>query len=326
ELGLSQAEVSFVVPYLLDAKTKIKRLCAIGLGYLSLDRQTMTLSGGEAQRVRLSGALDSEMTGIIYIMDEPTIGLHPQDTRGMISILKKLRDKGNAVIVIEHDRDVMEAADFMVDMGPGAGRYGGNIIGTGTFEAIKKQVNSVTGGFFSRVSGQGKRVVRPSDGGVIVVENACRFNLKQINVSFLTGCLTCVTGVSGSGKSTLIFEVLAKGGSDVEQVTGLSVFDRIVTVEQAQITRMRRSNVATYSEVYGGIRKIFGGLPESKEKGLTVKDFSFNSKGGRCENCEGLGSIVSNMLFFEDLEVVCPVCGGKQFNDVVLSVRYKGLN
>lgn len=317
-----------VQPYLLDLKTKIHRIVNVGLGYLSLDRQTMTLSGGEAQRIKLAATLDSSLTGIIYIMDEPTIGLHPKDTAGIIRILQALRDLGNTVIIIEHDPDIMQAADYIVDIGPGSGKHGGEIIGQGTLNELKKQAASVTGSYLKRKT-ENRRGRRRGTGGLIQVKNANLYNLKNINVDFPVGCLTSVTGVSGSGKSTLVFEVLAKAGTnnnnnDCNQVAGTETFDRIVAVEQSPLTRMKRSNVATFSGVYSGIRNIFGGLEGAKAQGLTAKHFSFNSKGGRCENCEGLGFVLSNMLFFGDLEVTCPVCGGKQFDDAVLSVKYKG--
>ncbi|HWR62406.1 MAG TPA: excinuclease ABC subunit UvrA [Clostridia bacterium] len=323
---LADTERRLVESYLLDLRTKIQRLVNVGLGYLSLDRQTITLSGGELQRVKLAAALDSDLTGIIYIMDEPTIGLHPKDTEGMTAILKKLRDMGNTVIVIEHDSDIMAQADYIVDIGPGSGKHGGEIIGTGTLEEIKKQETSVTGTYLKKKQ-QERKEFRKGTGDVIEVKNANLYNLKNIDVRFPVGCLVSVTGVSGSGKSTLVFEVLAAAGTKQAScniVSGTEGFDRIVTIEQSAITRMKRSNVATYSEVYAEIRKIFGGLKEARDKGLSAKHFSFNTPGGRCENCEGLGYVTSNMLFFANIEVTCPVCGGKQFNDEVLSVKYKG--
>jgi excinuclease ABC subunit A len=314
-------------PYLLDLRTKIQRIVNVGLSYLSLDRQTMTLSGGESQRIKLAATLDSSLTGIIYIMDEPTIGLHPKDTAGIINILKELRDMGNTVIVIEHDIDVMQEADYIVDIGPGSGKYGGEIIGKGSLEELKKQDTSVTGSYLNRKI-QSRKEFRKGTGGIIEVKNANLYNLKNINVRFPEGCLISVTGVSGSGKSTLVFEVLAKANiknhSSCNKVAGTEVFDQIVTVEQSPLTRMKRSNVATYSGVYSEIRNIFGGLKDAKDKGVSSKHFSFNTKGGRCENCEGLGYITNNMLFFKDVEVTCPVCNGNQFNDVVLSIKYKG--
>lgn len=324
---VSHTDKLMVESYLLDLRTKIQRVINVGLGYLSLDRQTMTLSGGEAQRIKLAATLDSNLTGIIYIMDEPTIGLHPKDTAGIINILKQLRDLGNTVIVIEHDTDVMEQADYIIDIGPGSGKYGGEVIGKGTLEELKMQDTSVTGAYLNRKE-QNHREFRKGTGEFVEIKNANLYNLKNINAKIPVGCLTSVTGVSGSGKSTLIFEVLsksnAKNETDSNKVSGTEGFDQIVTVDQSSITRMKRSNVATYSGGYSEIRKIFSALTDAKDKGLNAKHFSFNSKGGRCENCEGLGYVTSNMLFFENVEVLCPVCGGNQFNDTVLSVKYKG--
>jgi len=325
---LSNAERSLVESYLLDLKTKIHRLVNVGLGYLSLDRQMITLSGGELQRVKLAAALDSDLTGIIYIMDEPTIGLHPQDTIGMMQILTKLRDMGNTVIVIEHDPDVMAQADYIVDIGPGSGKHGGRVIGAGTLEEIMGQETSVTGTYL-RKDKQDEWQFRAGSQDVIEVNKANLHNLKSVDVRFPVGCLVAVTGVSGSGKSTLVFDVLGAGKSARSNsfvVRGMELFDQVITIEQSAITRMKRSNVATYSEVYAEIRKIFGGLEEARANGLSARDFSFNTPGGRCENCEGLGYVTSNMLFFQDIEVTCPVCGGKQFNDEVLSIKYGGYN
>ncbi len=327
--SLGDVDGGLVESYIMDLQTKIQRIMNVGLGYLSLDRQTITLSGGELQRVKLSATLDSDLTGIIYILDEPTVGLHPKDTAGMVAILKKLRDLGNTVIVIEHDPDVMAEADYIVDIGPGSGKHGGKIIGTGTLEEIKREATSVTGTYLNQRK-KNRDKFRKGTGETIEIKNANLYNLKNIDVNFPVGCLTAVTGVSGSGKSTLVFEVLAaargKKQTDGNMVAGTEQFDQIVTIEQAAITRMKRSNVATYSEAYSEIRKIFGGLKEAKDKGLSAKHFSFNTTGGRCENCEGLGYVTSNMLFFKNLEVTCPVCGGKQFKDEVLSVKYKGYN
>ncbi len=323
---LNDTERRLIESYLLDLKTKIQRIVNVGLHYLSLDRQTITLSGGELQRIKLAAALDSDLTGVIYIMDEPTIGLHPKDTEGMIAILKKLRDMGNTVIVIEHDIDVMAQADYIVDIGPGSGKHGGEIIGSGALAEIMKQETSVTGTYFHKNKPSG-RSFRKGTGDLIEVRNANLYNLQNIGVRFPVGCLVSVTGVSGSGKSTLVFEVLAaKSQKSLTNnvVTGVEQFDQVVTIEQSAITRMKRSNVATYSEVYTEIRNIFGGQKEAKDKGLSAKHFSFNTPGGRCENCEGLGYVTSNMLFFANIEVPCPVCGGKQFNDEVLSVKYNG--
>ena len=366
--SLPESDHSLVEPYLLDLATKIRRIMHVGLGYLSLDRQTITLSGGESQRIKLAAALDSDLTGMIYIMDEPTIGLHPKDTEGMITILKKLRDAGNTVIVIEHDPDMMQAADYIVDIGPSSGKHGGEIIGTGTLDELKSQPSSVTGAYLLKQDemkrnelrqngmkqremrqqgiaqpvvvqpvivqpimvqpGRKRQVSRRASEDVIRVAHADLHNLQNIDVNFPIGCLNVVTGVSGSGKSTLVLDVIA-GAANAKPlshniVSGLAQFDRVVTIEQSAVTKMKRSNVATFSEAYAEIRKIYGDLPESREKGFSAKHFSFNTPGGRCENCEGLGYIVSNMLFFKDIEVTCPVCSGRQFSDEVLSVKYKG--
>ena len=325
--SLDDVQRPLVEVYLEDLRTKITRIINVGLEYLTMDRQAMTLSGGEAQRIKLAAVLDSELTGIIYVLDEPTAGLHPRDTAGLIRILKDLCGLGNTVIVIEHDTDIMEAADYVIDMGPGAGKYGGQIVGCGTLEQLKNQEESITGNYLRREA-EKCRNVRTGDGGSIKIEHASMFNLRDITVSIPTGKLVSVTGVSGSGKSTLIFEILAKypgqraGGSCC--ITGLEKFDSVITIEQSPLTRMKRSNVATFSGLYDKIRKIFGSLPEAKKKGFTAKEFSFNIKGGRCETCEGLGTVASNMLFFPDTEAVCPVCHGRRFRDEVLEIQFKG--
>ncbi|HMM69989.1 MAG TPA: excinuclease ABC subunit UvrA [Gudongella oleilytica] len=323
----SDREISLVEPYLLDLKTKINRINNVGLGYLSPDRQTMTLSGGEGQRIKLAATLDSTLTGVVYVMDEPTIGLHPRDTEGLIRILKDLRDLGNTVIVIEHDPDVMKEADFIADLGPGSGKHGGEVIGTGTLREIMENPKSVTGGWL-RSPRKIKTSFRVGTGERILVRDANLHNLKGLNVSFPVGCLTSVTGVSGSGKSTLVFDILAKGNKNEKygEVVGTEFFDNIITVEQSPLSRMRRSNAATYTGLYTEIRKLFGDLPEARKQGLEAKHFSFNTGSGRCETCEGLGFVTSNMLFFQDIEVVCPECGGKRFKDEILEVKYKGFN
>lgn len=326
EASLEKQHKEPVKAYLLDLRTKLTRVINVGLGYLTLDRQIVTLSGGEMQRLRLAAVLDSDLTGVIYILDEPTAGLHPKDTEGLMTILRRLRDLGNTVLVIEHDEDVMAGADYIIDIGPGAGIHGGEVVATGTLEEIKQQEASVTGKYLS-CPHLGKTTFRNATGSV-QISNADKFNLKAVHTAIPAGCLTAVTGPSGSGKSTLIFEVLAKGENHTQRnrVSGLEQFDRIIEIEQSAITRMKRSNVATYSEVYSEIRAVFAGTEAAKRVGLTAKHFSFNTPGGRCENCEGLGYVDNNMLFFRNTEVVCPVCNGKQFNEQVLSVKYKGLS
>ena len=324
--SLPKQHLELVKAYLLDMNTKLTRVINVGLGYLTVDRQIVTLSGGELQRIRLAAVLDSDLSGVIYILDEPTAGLHPKDTAGLITILRKLRDLGNSVLVIEHDMDVMAGADYIVDIGPGSGKYGGEVVATGTLEEIKLQEASVTGNYL-RSPHSGKTNFR-SAAGVVHIKDADKFNLKKISVDIPAGCLTAVTGPSGSGKSTLVFEVLAKNERHLpnNRVTGLELFDKVVEIEQSAITKMRRSNVATYSEAYSEIRTVYAKTDGAKSAGLTAKHFSFNTPGGRCENCEGLGYIESNMLFFANTEVVCPVCNGNQFDNSVLSVKYKGLS
>lgn len=323
--SLPQEHFYLVEAYLRDIETKLNRYVRVGLGYLSLDRQIITLSGGELQRLRLAAVLDSDLTNVIYILDEPTKGLHSKDTQGLISILQKLRDLENTVLVIEHDPEVMAAADYLVDVGPAAGKFGGEIVAAGTLEEIRENPDSATGEFL-RNPPEAKTKFRAGDGGKISIRNAGAFNLKNLDAEIPTGCLIAVTGPSGSGKSTLVFEVLAKEAESGQQehVSGLDAFSKVINVQQAEIAKTKRSNVATYSEVYTLIRKLFAKCEEAKKAHLTEKHFSFNTPGGRCENCQGLGYVSSNMLFFADIEVTCPVCKGNQFHEEVLAVTYKG--
>lgn len=326
EKSLDVESYSITKTFIQDLETKLTRIIKIGLGYLTLDRQVISLSGGEVQRLRLSALLDSALTGVLYIMDEPTVGLHPKDTLGLLNVLKKLRDLGNTVLVIEHDVDVMKHADYIIDMGPGAGKMGGAIVGEGNLQELMEQEASVTGKYLRE---EHKMVsdFRQGIGKKITVHHANVHNLKDITTSFPIGCLTAITGVSGSGKSSLVFDVLARGNDKIhegfEKVTGLQYFDQMITVGQSPLSRMKRSNIATYIEVFTEIRKLFSQLTVAKENKLTAKHFSFNTVGGRCENCQGLGYVSTNMLFFEDLEVICPVCHGKRFKKEILSVKYK---
>lgn len=307
--------------YLLDLKTKIQRIINAGLGYLTLDRQTITLSGGELQRIKLAAALDSELSGVIYILDEPTVGLHSKDTEGLIQILKKLRDMGNTVIVIEHDPDVMMAADQIIDIGPGAGRYGGEIVGQGTLNELVNQPSSITGSYYRNLKRSDIHYRSPQKW--FEIKNAHLNNLKHLDLKLPMNVLCAITGVSGSGKTTLIFDVLAKQ-QGCDEILGLDQFKQIISIEQAPLNRMKRSNIATYSGVYTEIRKCFA--EKAVNHGLTALHFSFNTAGGRCEYCQGLGTITSNLLFFKDVEIPCPHCHGKQFSDEVLRIKYKGLD
>lgn len=327
EKSLDEKNYMLVETFIQDLRTKLIRIDKIGLGYLTLDRQVITLSGGEAQRLRLAALLDSALTGVLYIMDEPTMGLHPKDTLGLVNVLKNLRDLGNTVLVIEHDIDVMKEADYIIDIGPKAGKLGGTVVGQGTLDELLHQEKSVTGKYLREPETLG-RTNRKGDGQVITVHHATVNNLKDVTVDFPIGCLTTVTGVSGSGKSSLVFEALAKGNNKMQHgfdsVTGLENFDQIILVGQSPLSRMKRSNTATYIDVFSPIRNLFAKLESAKDRKLTAKHFSFNTAGGRCENCQGLGYITTNMLFFPEMEVVCPVCDGRRFKQEILDVKYKG--
>ncbi|UHA73257.1 excinuclease ABC subunit UvrA [Paenibacillus sp. 481] len=314
-----------------DLPVRLKRVIDVGLGYLSLNRQAVSLSGGEAQRLRLASLLGSGLTGVLYILDEPTAGLHPRDTKGLIHVLKQLRDLGNTVLVIEHDVEVMRAADHIIDMGPGAGYLGGTVVGTGTLEQLMESPDSVTGAYLKAESLPAPaRRRRRGNGNVVTIHNAFARNLKHITASLPLGCLISVTGVSGSGKSTLLFDILAEGGTDEQQregcdrITGLNDIGNMITVDQSPIGRMQRSNIATYTDVFTLIRNLFASLPEAKHNKLTSKHFSFNTPGGRCESCQGLGVISLDMHFIPDLEVRCSACKGRRFQEEILRITYNG--
>ncbi|PPA71004.1 excinuclease ABC subunit UvrA [Jeotgalibacillus proteolyticus] len=325
---LPESSMLLVEDFLSELSVKVKRILHVGLGYLSLDRQTITLSGGEAQRLRLATILGSGLTGVLYVLDEPTAGLHPKDTQGLVTILKELRDLGNTVLVIEHDTDVMKEADHIIDMGPGAGNYGGTVVGQGSYTELQEQEASITGKYLKEAPPV-RQKRRKGNGKHLTVHNATRHNLQNVTVSFPLECFVAVTGVSGSGKSSLVFDLLAhytqKGRVEgCEKVSGFEEIENIITVNQSPLTRMQRSNVATYTDVFTLIRNVFASLPGAKNAGLKPKDFSFNTVGGRCEHCQGLGFVLTNMHFLPDLEVQCPVCRGKRFKDEVLAVEYKG--
>ncbi|MGX8850822.1 excinuclease ABC subunit UvrA [Amedibacillus sp. YH-ame10] len=324
---LEEDKYLIVEAYIQDIQTKIKRLIRIGLQYLCLDRMAMTLSGGEAQRLKLAASLDSEMTGMLYILDEPTIGLHTKDTQGILQVLKELRDRGNTLLVIEHDIDIIKEADHIVELGPGAGLHGGEIVISGTWDEIMHCEHSSLTQYIKQKPAYTMEPLKAK--GYLEIKNAYLHNLKNIDVKIPLGVFTCVTGVSGSGKSSLILQVLASSfqyPTGCDALIGKEAIDEVISIHQNEILRTRRSNIATYTGLYTHIRELYGTSEEAKKKNLQAKDFSFNVKGGRCETCEGLGYVISNMLFFEDIEVQCPSCHGQRFQSQVLSIQLKQKN
>ena len=309
----------------------------VGLGYLTLSRGAGTLSGGEAQRIRLATQIGSALMGVLYILDEPSIGLHQRDNAKLISTLKRMRDLGNTVIVVEHDEETMRAADWIVDVGPGAGAHGGQIVAEGTAEHICDNPASLTGQYLSgkkRIPVPAKRR-KPS--GWLTVRNAAENNLKHIDVKIPLGVLTCVTGVSGSGKSSLVNEILYKQlakklnrartkPGKFDSIEGLEKLDKIIMIDQSPIGRTPRSNPATYTGLFDMIRKLYAMSPEAKLRGFRENRFSFNVKGGRCEACMGDGMKKIEMHFLPDLYVPCDVCGGKRYNRETLEVTWQGKN
>ena len=336
-LELTDREKMIGEQILKEIKARLKFLLDVGLDYLSLSRSAGTLSGGEAQRIRLATQIGSGLMGVLYILDEPSIGLHQRDNDRLIETLKHLRDLGNTVIVVEHDTDTMYAADYIVDIGPGAGVNGGELVGEGTVEDLIKSPRSITGKY---LSGELKIKVpkeRRKPTGWIEVRGAKENNLKNINVKIPTGVMTCVTGVSGSGKSSLVNEILYKKLAHVlnrarthagahKEIKGIEQLDKIIDINQSPIGRTPRSNPATYTNVFGDIREVFASTNEAKVRGYKSGRFSFNVKGGRCEACSGDGIKKIEMHFLADIFVPCEVCKGKRYNRETLEVKYKGKN
>ena len=335
-LELSKKDAFIAEPILKELSKRLQFLIDVGLDYLTLSRPAGTLSGGEAQRIRLATQIGSGLTGVLYILDEPSIGLHQRDNSKLIDTLKKLKDMGNTVVVVEHDEDTMYAADEIIDIGPGAGVHGGNVMAQGNVEEIKNSPNSITGKYLSgriRIPIPEKR--RKSNGKSLEIKGATEHNLKNIDVKFPLGVFTCVTGVSGSGKSTLVNEILYKyaareinGSTEkpgkCKEVKGLKNIDKIINIDQSPIGRTPRSNPATYTGVFDLIRDIFAGTNEAKMRGYTKGRFSFNVSGGRCEACSGDGILKIEMHFLPDVYVPCEVCKGKRYNKETLEVKYKG--
>jgi len=338
ELKLSERDMMIANQILKEIRNRLGFLVDVGLDYLTLSRAASTLSGGEAQRIRLATQIGSGLVGVLYILDEPSIGLHQRDNEKLINSLKKMRDLGNTLIVVEHDEETMYAADHIIDLGPGAGSHGGYVIAQGTVEDIKRCSQSITGQYLSgRKSIPIPEERRKPNGKWLTVRGAAENNLKNIDVSFPMGVFTCVTGVSGSGKSSLVNEILYKRlANDLNRarkkpgahkdIEGIEHLDKVINIDQSPIGRTPRSNPATYTGVFDEIRQIFAATNEAKARGYSPGRFSFNVKGGRCEACQGDGIIKIEMHFLPDVYVPCEVCKGKRYNRETLEVRYKGKN
>ena len=320
---------------LKEIRSRISFLIDVGLDYLTLARSTSTLSGGEAQRIRLATQIGSGLVGVAYILDEPSIGLHQKDNDKLLATLKHLRDLGNSVIVVEHDEDTMRAADFLLDIGPGAGEHGGEVVAYGSVEDVIANPESITGQYLSGKLAIPVPAARKKPAGWITVRGARENNLKNIDVSFPLGVFTCVTGVSGSGKSSLVNEILSKSLSrslnrahvvpgSYDAIEGAELLDKVITIDQSPIGKTPRSNPATYTGVFDLIRDLFASTSDAKARGYTKGRFSFNVKGGRCESCSGDGIVKIEMHFLPDVYVPCEVCHGKRYNRETLDVKYKG--
>jgi excinuclease ABC subunit A len=324
---------------LIDELTKrLHNLVQVGLGYLTLGRSSETLSGGEAQRIRLGVQFDSFLSGVLYVLDEPTIGLHTRDTIKVINAFKRLKKEGNTVIIVEHDRLVLENADYIFDIGPGAGNEGGRLIASGTPSAIKKNKNSVTGKYLAhKKTIPCRKIRRKPNNGKLEVIGAKHNNLKNINVKIPLGNFICVTGVSGSGKSSLVYDVIAKSLArqyhksekevgEHERIEGTENLDKVIKIDQSPIGRTPRSNLATYTGIFTSIRDLFASTAESKLRGFSASRFSFNLRGGRCEACRGDGFIKIEMYFMPDVYTKCEECDGSRYNKETLEIKYKEKN
>ena len=334
DMQLSSQQLLIGKQILKEIKARVSFLSDVGLDYLSLGRATGTLSGGEAQRIRLATQIGSGLVGVAYILDEPSIGLHQRDNDRLLSSLMKLRDLGNSLIVVEHDEDTMRAADCIVDIGPGAGEHGGQLVAMGTAEDLMKNENSITGAYLSGKLKIPVPTERRKPTGFLTIKGAAENNLKNIDVKIPLGIMTCITGVSGSGKSSLINEILYKHlARDLNRarvipgkhkdILGVDQLDKVINIDQSPIGRTPRSNPATYTGVFDQIRDLFAATADAKAKGYKKGRFSFNVKGGRCEACSGDGIIKIEMHFLPDVYVPCEVCKGKRYNRETLEVKYK---
>ena len=335
---LTEREMKIARTIIKEIRERLSFLSDVGLDYLTLDRAAATLSGGEAQRIRLATQIGSSLVGVIYILDEPSIGLHQRDNDKLITTLKRLRDLGNTVIVVEHDRETMLAADELIDIGPGAGKHGGEVVAQGTPQQVAKMSASLTGKYLSgKLSIAAPVKERHGNGNVLTIQGAQEFNLKNITVDIPLGRFVVITGVSGSGKSTLMTEILSRAlaqhfynAKDLpgkhKAIKGLEHIDKVITIDQSPIGRTPRSNPATYTGVFTPIRDLFSQLPEAKIRGYDPGRFSFNVKGGRCEACEGDGLVRIEMHFLPDVYVECEECHGRRYNSQALEIHYKGKN
>ena len=338
DLALTETQAQIAQQILKEVKARLGFLRSVGLSYLTLSRQAGTLSGGESQRIRLATQIGSSLMGVLYILDEPSIGLHQRDNDMLLETLKHLRDLGNTLLVVEHDEDTMRAADYLVDIGPKAGVHGGEVIAAGSVEDVMAEPRSITGQYLSgakKIPVPARR--RPGNGHSLTVRGAAENNLQDLDVTFPLGTFTCVTGVSGSGKSSLVNEILFKRlGADLNrmkvragkhrEIEGEEYLDKVIAIDQSPIGRTPRSNPATYTGLFGDIRELFASTPDAKARGYGPGRFSFNIKGGRCESCAGDGLIKIEMHFLPDIYVPCEVCKGKRYNRETLEVRYKGKN
>ena len=336
QIKLAGREAAIAGRVMHEVVERLQFLNAVGLGYISLDRSAATLSGGEGQRIRLATQIGSKLRGVLYVLDEPSIGLHHRDNGRLLNALENLRDLGNTVLVVEHDEETIRRADYVVDLGPGAGRHGGSLVAQGTPEQIMREAESLTGAYISgRISIEMRPERRHANGAALTILGARQNNLKNLDVIFPLGVMTVVTGVSGSGKSTLVNDILYRAlarqlyrsrekAGDHKSISGAENIDKVIRIDQSPIGRTPRSNPATYTGVFTAIRDLYAMLPESRERGYKAGRFSFNVSGGRCEACQGEGQRRIEMNFLPDVYVLCEVCGGRRYNSETLAVKYNG--